>query len=98
MKKTKTKKTPKKKRGGKRPKRMTLGGRKRHLSITIDAMMGDAYPSEAMALGQWLMEMGHMIVLSEAMSPEPMIEQAMTGIQQTDLSSVDRDIPPDKLN
>lgn len=92
------KKTPTRKRGGKRPKRMTLGGRKRHLSVVIDAMISDAYPGEAQALGQWLMEMGHMIVLSELTTPEPPIENPSSKIQQTDLSIVDRDIPPDRLN
>ncbi len=87
-----TKKTPTKKPGGKRPKRMTLGGRKRHLSAVVDTMLSDAYPSEAMQLGQYLVDMGHMIVLSEMQSGpsmSPMIQ---------DLSDLDRDIPPDKLN
>lgn len=77
---------------------MTLGGRKRQLSVLIDCMLGDAYPSEARELGQWLMELGHMIIMSETSSIVTLEQSTENKIQQVDFSEVDRDIPPDKLN
>jgi hypothetical protein len=93
-----TTKTPKRPSSGERkrrvhPKRVTLGARKRQLSSTIESVLIGAYPKEAMSIGQWLIEMGHQVVLTEidVVSDNDLRDQF-------DRDFFNREIPPERLN